>query len=71
MRAKSQKNLPFESAKEQTRLERVERILGGKLRDKVRPASELAFDYYEATRTHQQGVLPRGRLNSQSGAPTR
>ncbi len=46
----SQLKLRFESPKEQTRLERVERLLGGKLRGKVRRASELAFDYAEATK---------------------
>ncbi len=57
MRAKSQKNLPFETPKEQDRLDRIERILGGKLRGKVRPASELVFDYQRATQS-QQGQLP-------------
>jgi len=46
---KQQCKLPFESPKEQARLERVERLLGGKLRGRVRRASELAFNYDRAT----------------------
>lgn len=41
---------------EETRAERVERILGGKLRGKVRRASELEFDYERATATAMQVV---------------
>jgi len=61
--------LQFESTKEQDRLDRVERLLGGKLRGKVRQASELAFNYDRATQKHQESVLPRRRLDSHADAP--
>ena len=36
--------------REQARLERVERLLSGKLRGKIQRASELVFDYDRATK---------------------
>jgi len=43
-------------SQEETRAERVERILGGQLGRVVRPASELAFDYQKATEAAQRGL---------------
>lgn len=43
-----QLRLPFNL--NETREERVERLLGGKLREKVKRASDRRFDYSEATR---------------------
>jgi len=44
---------------DETRLERVERIMGGQLGRVVRPASELAFDYDTATRVATEGTRCR------------
>jgi len=41
--------LPFISSRELERQARVKRMLSGKLRKHVKPASELQFDYAEAT----------------------
>jgi len=41
--------LPFDDPKEQARLARVERLLSGQLRHKLKRASELQFDYETAT----------------------
>jgi len=59
MRANHQRKLPFQPTKEQARIERIERLLGGRLRGKVRRASELEFNYQEATKIATEGLRCR------------
>ena len=49
MNEPKQLRLPFEPAKEQARRERVERLLSGDLRHKIKRASDLRFSYQTAT----------------------
>jgi len=44
-----QRELPFQPSKEQARLARVERLLGSELRQKLKRASDLSFNYQSAT----------------------
>ena len=54
MRTDRQLPLPFDP-KIETQAERCRRILSGQLGRVVRPASELMFDYDQATKIARQG----------------
>ena len=59
-----QRLLPFEPSKEQQRLARVERLCSGKLRGKIRPASEMFF-IYEAASAIARRSQPTSRRSYQ------
>ena len=50
MSSNTQRRLPFDPAKEQQRLDRVGRLRSSKLRGRIKRASELRFNYDQATK---------------------
>jgi len=67
MKANRQLELPF-TQPEETQVERCRRILSGRLGHKVRPASEMLFDYDRVTAQHHRRVHARERANGAGGA---
>lgn len=57
MRAKQQRNLPFDGKREQDRLDTIERLFGNDKRVKV---AARYFDYDEATETARSASQPLG-----------
>ncbi len=69
MNEPKQRELPFPSPKEQARLARVERLRGGKLRGKIKPASALMFNTSTAAEADRLATANRTKPYTPKKAP--